>query len=401
MIIVGFDWARDKHDVCIQDPAGKVLYRGTVAHRAEGLEGLRQRIASLESDPAAVRAAMEQHDGALLAWLLDAGYTVYGINPKSADRARDVFRPAGAKDDPGDALVAADLLRGNLGRYKPLHPQSHETLELRALARLHMRLVEDKTVLMQRLRGLLAEWSPAVSGLCTDLNREWQRALLTRWPLHEDLAAVHANTLKAFCADYRLCAATRKRLGAVLVERPLFVPSGRKAAVRLEIAAILEQIELLTAKLLELRRSLEEAFVAHPNYAIFNSLPVKGAPTLAMIAGAFGDRRPDPPGWRELAARWGVGPVTVASGRSRMVKRRRACDGHVLQALTDLAFTTAFSVHGCWATEYYRRKRKEGHDHHESLRAQGQRWVKILWSMWHHGTRYDEQLHCMRKGLFA
>lgn len=401
MVIVGFDWARDKHDVCIQDPAGKVLYRGTVAHRAEGFEVLRQRIASLESDPAAVHAAMEQHDGALLAWLLDAGYTVYGINPKSADRARDVFRPAGAKDDPGDALVAADLLRGNLARYKPLHPQSPETLELRALARLHMRLVEDKTGLMQRLRNILAEWSPAVSALCTDLNRQWQRALLARWPLHEDLAAAHGNTLRAFCAECRLSATARERLSTVIAEPPLFVPTGRKAALRLEISALLDQLELLIDRLQQVARELEEAFVAHPNYVIFNSLPVKGARTLAMIAGAFGDRRPDPPGWRELAARWGLGPVTVASGRSRLVKRRRACDAHLLQAFTDLAFTTTFSVQGCWATAFYRRKRREGHDHHESLRAQGQRWVKILWSMWHHGTRYDEQMHCSRKGLVA
>ena len=132
---------------------------------------------------------------------------------------------------------------------------------------------------------------------------------------------------------------------------------------------------------------------------MFNSLPAKGVSSLAMIAGAFGDRRADPTGWRELAARWGVGPVTVASGRSRHVKRRRACDGHVLQALTAFAFTSAFSVQGCWATEYYRRKRAEGHDHHESLRAQGQRWVKIMWSMWHHGTLYDENLHRSRQRM--
>ena len=32
LVIVGFDWARDKHDVCIQDSAGKILHACKVAH---------------------------------------------------------------------------------------------------------------------------------------------------------------------------------------------------------------------------------------------------------------------------------------------------------------------------------------------------------------------------------
>ena len=52
----------------------------------------------------------------------------------------------------------------------------------------------------------------------------------------------------------------------------------------------------------------------------------------------------------------------------------------------------------CWSSPFYERKRREGHDHHESLRAVAQRWVKTLWAMWNAGSTYDEGYHRRRKG---
>jgi transposase len=398
MVIVGFDWARDKHDVCIQDPTGKVLHACTVAHDNAALEELATLIDRFDQDRSEVYVALEQHDGALLAWLLNTGFTVYAVNPKSADRARDVYRPAGGKDDRTDAQVVADLLRNNLRRFKPMHAQSEETLHLRSMARLRMQLMHEKTALMQRLRTLLAEWCPAVSRLCGDFNREWQRRLLERWPLHEDLAAAHGNSLNAFLAKARLPAATREKLHTVRKTVPIVIPEGRKRALRINIGALLEQLRVLIGTLAGIDQELSESFASHACFNVFHSLPVKGVPTLAMITAGFGDRRQDPTGWRKLAARWGVAPVTYASGKSRSVRRRKACDSQMLQALSDFAFTTAFSVSGCWARNFYDRKRRAGCDHHESLRAVALRWVKIMWRMWNDGTTYDEHYHRKRQG---
>lgn len=397
MVIVGVDWARDKHDLCIQDPTGKVLHACSVAHDFAALEAVTELIGRFEADPSAVHVALEQHDGALLAWLLTTGFTVYAVNPKSADRARDIYRPAGGKDDRTDAQVVADLLRNNLQRFKPLHAQSEETLHLRSLARLRMQWMHEKTAVMQRLRTLLAEWCPGLSRLCPDLNRAWQRDLLQRWPLQEDLAQAHGNSLNAFLTKARLSAATREKIEAVRKAAPLYIPEGRKRALRLAISTALEQLQLLIDRLASMDQELAEAFARHPCFEVFNSLPVKGVPTLAMITAGFGDRRQDPTGWRKLAARWGVAPVTYASGKSRSVRRRNACDSHMCQALCDFAFTTAFSVSGCWSRDFYDRKRQAGCDHHESLRAVALRWVKIMWRMWNDQTQYDENYHRRRK----
>ncbi|TVQ51361.1 MAG: hypothetical protein EA377_12760 [Phycisphaerales bacterium] len=62
------------------------------------------------------------------------------------------------------------------------------------------------------------------------------------------------------------------------------------------------------------------------------------------------------------------------------------------QALMHFAFNTAFTA-GCWARDFYRRKRDEGKAHFTALRCLAQRWLKRLHRMWNDRIPYDEQLH--------
>ncbi|CAN5308128.1 hypothetical protein BH20ACT3_BH20ACT3_09720 [soil metagenome] len=43
--------------------------------------------------------------------LIEAGYQVYAINPRAASRYRDRHTLSGAKSDPGDAKMLAELVR--------------------------------------------------------------------------------------------------------------------------------------------------------------------------------------------------------------------------------------------------------------------------------------------------
>ncbi|GAH42902.1 unnamed protein product, partial [marine sediment metagenome] len=93
MIIVGLDWSRYKHDFVIMDMQGKIVERGTIAHNANALEELAAGIDRHVNCATQVHVGLELNDGALLAWLVVKGYTVFGIQPKSAQRARDIYRP--------------------------------------------------------------------------------------------------------------------------------------------------------------------------------------------------------------------------------------------------------------------------------------------------------------------
>jgi len=401
MLIVGIDWSKSKHDAALMDSDGEVLERLVVRHCLEGLEALAQAIARRENNPAEVRVAVEQHDGALLAWLLAQGYVVYGVNPKSSQRARDRYRPAGGKGDQSDAFILADMLRLDRGRLRPLPGENQTVAELRSLGELRLQRVQERVAVMNRLRTLLDDWCPELSSVCDDFGAiAWQRDFLKRFPLHGDLARAHGRTVNAFIRRHRMRSATAERIRELRKLRGLPIPAGRETALRLDIAFLVDQVERLTQAIQAIELKLQRLVGQHPDAEIFQSLPVKGLVTTSALLAGFSELREAAPDHRERAAQWGVAPVTTASGRSRFVRCRRACDGYMRGALMFFAFTTA-QRSDCWAQEYYRRKRATGATHFGALRCLAQRWLKIICRMWRDRAPYDEQRHRNRVALAA
>lgn len=392
MIILGIDWARCKHDLTLMQQDGQIIQRMQVTHDAAGLQQLAQAVAQYQPDPGNVRVAIEMHDGAMLAWLLNQGYTVYGINPKSAQRARDRYRPAGGKDDASDAFILADMLRTDRGSLRAIQPDSDATLELRSLVELRASRVHERTALFHRLRARLDEWCPDLSQLCNDFNRIWQRRLLEQYPLQQDLHQTHGRTLNTFIQKHRLGHETAERIKAARQATPMFIPEPMHASLRLDIQHLLAQIELLMQAITQLDERIEQKLSEHPDAQVFDSLPVKGTNTIATLLAGFGEEREHSPSHRQRAAAWGVAPLTIQSGKHRSVRRRHAANQTLNQALMHFAFNTAFTA-GCWASDFYQRKRAEGKAHYTALRCLAQRWLKILHRMWKDRVPYDEKLH--------
>lgn len=64
-----------------------------------------------------------------------AGYTVYALNPKAVERYRARTRVAGAKSDPADAELLAQILVTDRERHRLLCPSSPQVAAIRALTR--------------------------------------------------------------------------------------------------------------------------------------------------------------------------------------------------------------------------------------------------------------------------
>ena len=112
MIFVGDDWAEAHHDVYVCDEAGTKLAVATTARRAS--RGSRSSTTSSPShadDPGEVVVGIETDRGLWVQALVEAGYVVYAINPRAASRYRDRHTLSGAKSDPGDAKMLAELVR--------------------------------------------------------------------------------------------------------------------------------------------------------------------------------------------------------------------------------------------------------------------------------------------------
>ena len=69
--------------------------------------------------------------------LLAAGYRVFAVNPMSVARYRERHVTSGAKSDPGDARVLADLVRTDRHRHRPIAGDSDLAEAVKVLARAH------------------------------------------------------------------------------------------------------------------------------------------------------------------------------------------------------------------------------------------------------------------------
>lgn len=105
---LGFDWAKDEHDVVVLDPRGRIVLRRTVPNTAEGWDGLREALHDLAGDDlAVVGVAIETSRGPDVDRILDLGCTVYPVHPVVSKRLRERKAPPGVKDNELDAWASA------------------------------------------------------------------------------------------------------------------------------------------------------------------------------------------------------------------------------------------------------------------------------------------------------
>jgi transposase len=190
----GIDWATEKHDVLIEDPAGGELLAATFAHDEDGISGL---CAALECFDVEV-VAIERPDGLLVDRLLDAGVGVLALHPNQVKAARDRFRASGGKSDRFDRFVLCELARTDRHRFRILEPDSDQTKALRALTRAREDLVASKVALTNQLRAELDRFWPAPIGLFNDLDNRISLAFLARYPSPHDARLLGEKRLAGF-----------------------------------------------------------------------------------------------------------------------------------------------------------------------------------------------------------
>lgn len=387
---VGFDWAEEKHDVVAVDRAGKVALTLTFPDAAEGWARLREKLAPLGK----LGVAIETSRGPAVERLLEAGYTVFPMNPKAAERFRDRKAPSGVKDDTLDAWSFADALRSDGHAWRPLRPEDPQTQLLRILCRDEIGLIEQRTALALQLRQALREYYPAALEAFEDWTLPSAWAFVEKFPTPQELSRAGVRRWQKFLHIHKLYRPTTAEKRLEIFGRALaFVSPSESvtAAKSLLAVTIVKQLRTLEVQLKEYRQRIEQAFADHPDSGIFGSLPGGGKKLAPRLLGELGANREVFESAESLQCYAGTAPVTKKSGKSCWVHMRLACN-KVLRATVHLWVNE--SRQACaWAEAYYRQKRERGCSHAQALRCLGQRWLKIVWRMWRNHTPYDEALH--------
>ena len=140
MLFVGDDWAEAHHDVELVDEEGRVLARRRLPEGIDGLAALHGLIADHlgdDAEPGQVNVGIETDRGPWVQALIAAGYTVYAVNPLQVARYRERHSVSGAKSDPGDAHVLAELVRVDRAHHRPVAGDSDLAEFVKVLARTH------------------------------------------------------------------------------------------------------------------------------------------------------------------------------------------------------------------------------------------------------------------------
>ena len=119
---------------------------------------MHEMVSAHAEDPSEVVVGIELDRGLLVGALVAAGYSVRAINPLSVDRYRDRHRTSGAKSDPGDARVLADLVRTDRHLHREVAGDSELAEAVKVLARAHQGLIWSR----QRQLNPAAERSSGV-----------------------------------------------------------------------------------------------------------------------------------------------------------------------------------------------------------------------------------------------
>jgi transposase len=343
----GVDWATDAHAVCVVDTDGAVRAEFDVAHTAEGLAELCRRVAMA----GVARVAIERPDGPVVDALMEAGLEIVVVSSRSVKALRERYGTAGNKSDRSDAYVLADCLRTDGHRWPSLQPDSPATVTLRAHVRARRDLVETRVATANQLRAHLQIVFPGAVGLFRDIDSPISLRFLGRFPSAGRAGWLSERRLGAWL---RANSYSGRKTPAELFGRLSTAPRGltgddrdSRAGVTIAFVAVLVT---LRAQIDELTTRIAELLDAHPDAAIFQSLPRAGT----IRAAEIGDCRARFPEPEALGDSW--------RGNT-------------------------------WAEHRYRQLRADGKTHPHAERILARSWAHIIWRCWQDGVPYDPAKH--------
>src|SRR3954453_114771 len=181
-VFVGHDWAEAHHDVFIEDADGRRVGGGRLAEGVDGVARFHELVAGFVEDPAEVVIATETDRGLFVGALVAAGYTVLAVNPMSTSRYRERHTTSGAKSDPGDAWVLAELARTDGHNHRPVAGDSDLAEAVKVLARAHQSMIWARQRQLNQLRSTMREFSPAALDAFDELGSNDALAVLAIAP---------------------------------------------------------------------------------------------------------------------------------------------------------------------------------------------------------------------------
>jgi hypothetical protein len=393
MLFVGVDWAEDHHDVCVMHEAGTVLGKRRIGHSVRGVGELHELVGEFAEEDEMVAVGIEIDRGLLVSALVGAGYEVYAVNPLAAARYRERHGVSGAKSDPGDAKVLADLVRTDRHNHRVVGGDSELVDAIRVLARAQQSAIWSRQRQVNSLRSALREYYPAAQeAFGNDLDSADALAVLAIAPTPELGRTLSRSKIASALrrgGRQRNLESRAEEIHEALRSEQLSAGPTLSRAYGIVATSTVMLITSLNGEIALLEEALSEHFEVHPAAKVVRSLPGMGTTLGGRVLGEFGD---DPNRYADAKCRKnyaGTSPITKASGKSHVVLARHTRNKRLSNALDQWAFCSLTRSSG--ARAYYDELRDRGKTHRQAIRQLANRWVGILHHCLEMDLVYDEQ----------
>ena len=314
------------------------------------------------------------------------GMPVVVVNPLRAKYFAK-SRLARTKSDPADARSLAELaMREPLPRHDPL-----EGVELRQAARFVMTLVDEQTVVSQRLYRLVELGFPELLEVFEHPHGRLAREVLRLAPTASAAARRRTTTLadaNKGPGHRRLGTARAERLHAAAADT-IAVPE-LQAEMAFEVGLLLDQFDLLERQI--------EAADAHVATLLdgelarrLQTIPGVGPATAATLIAEIGDIDRFST-FDQLLAYAGVHPAERSSGRKganpeTAWRMSKAGNAYLRTAVYRMAVVGI--THNPVISAHYERKRAAGKSKMNAVGHCMRKALSIVWGVWRNGQDFD------------
>jgi len=371
------------------DQSGLVLLSRRVTNdEAELLELIGAVVDLADGDQVCWATDLNAGGAALLITLLVGhGQRLLYIPGRVVHHAAATYRGDG-KTDAKDARIIADQARMRTD-LQPVRGADQISVDLRMLTSRRTDLICDRVRAINRLRGTLLEYFPALERAFDYSKSKAALTLLSEYQTPDRLRRVGVTRLAAWLRKRgcRNSAAVATAAVDAAHQQSTTLPAEPIGSAL--VARLASEITAIDGDLVELDAQLTDRFRQHEAAEILLSLPGFGPVLAATFLSNIGGNLDGFDTVDRLAAVAGRAPVPYDSGRisgnlhrPRRFNRRllRTCYLAALSSLKNSPSSRAF----------YDRKREEGKTHKQALIALARRRINVTWAMLRDHTPYQE-----------
>jgi transposase len=389
-VLIGIDWADKKHDVCEIDLKVKSPRYSVIASKPEAIHdwamSLKQRF---PDKPVAV--ACELKKGPLIYCLEKYDHIViFPINPSTVARYRKAFTQSGAKDDPSDALIQAEILERHMDKLSCIEPESSDIRALGLLVEGRRNIVQNRVDLSNKITAILKLYYPQVLDWFDEKDSTIFCDFVAKWPSLSRVKKARKQTLLNFFNQHnsRYSETNERRIKAISNAFALTDDAGIIEPNQLMIEILIAQLKLLVEAVGRMDKEIRNRYKQQSDHNIFDSFPGAGPQLAPRLLVAFGTNRTRYSNASEMQKYAGVAPVIEQSGQKSWTHWRYSCPKFLRQTFVEWAGQSVrFSF---WAKAYYDQQIAKGKPHNTVIRSLAFKWIRIVFRCWKTKMPYDE-----------